>query len=615
MNAEGGRRTVALVVDCITDYQLELIAGARAALDEAGVGLMVCVVHRRDDARAGLTRRQIAAGRFDGVILTTLAVGGVVQELLTTIAEVGIPLITVGWTSPGVPWVRGDSARAVGVLVRRLIEERRPQNVLFLRGLEGNEESDAREAAAAEVVAAHPAIAWTVATGSYEREDAYLAVREVLANRPMVDLVVAANDAMALGAMDALVDAGRAVPDQVRVAGVDDQPAARTAVPPLTTVSQRIPAQGRWAAEWIVAAVEGRAGDAAPEEVLEADLVWRESTGHVSDVEAAPRQRAAAEAELQHIVTMNRVFAACADLDELAAALVDHLPRLGVRRCFLALPDELVADPSGHLRLVLAYVDGAPIGPQALSPFSGEDLLPPELAGELERGTLTLQGLSLGRVAYGHLLYEQVNGQRITGEVLRNDISASISAIIRHRLTRQREQELRDLVAQRTRELEEVNAELQRLLLVDGLTGLTNRSGFDAACEREWRHHLDTRDPLGLLMVDVDHFKSFNDVHGHLEGDECLRAIGGALAECATRPRDVASRYGGEEFALLLPETGREGCEQVAERVHQRMAELARPHRGTGGVVTVSVGIAVATGELEDVESLVDIADQALYAA
>ena len=125
---------------------------------------------------------------------------------------------------------------------------------------------------------------------------------------------------------------------------------------------------------------------------------------------------------------------------------------------------------------------------------------------------------------------------------------------------------------------------------------------------------------LSALMIDIDHFKKFNDRYGHQAGDSCLRAVAGVLAMQARRPGDLAARYGGEEFALLLPDTNAEGCEQVGIRVRDALHDLQIQHGSNlpSGVVTASLGGATAwpkSAATTDWASLVGAADRALYSA
>ena len=142
--------------------------------------------------------------------------------------------------------------------------------------------------------------------------------------------------------------------------------------------------------------------------------------------------------------------------------------------------------------------------------------------------------------------------------------------------------------------IRQLTDELRHNATVDALTALSNRRAFDEALAREWRRSLRQGEPLSLLMVDVDHFKAYNDRYGHPAGDSCLAAVGAALRASALRPTDIVARYGGEEFALLLPNTARAGAEQLAHRVLGNIEKMDIPHAtsAVGRHVTVSVGIA-----------------------
>lgn len=168
-----------------------------------------------------------------------------------------------------------------------------------------------------------------------------------------------------------------------------------------------------------------------------------------------------------------------------------------------------------------------------------------------------------------------------------------------------------------TRKLDAANRELTRLSAVDGLTGIANRRQFDEALSREWRRCLRAREPLALLMCDVDSFKRYNDRYGHPAGDECLKRVAAALHGKLRRPADLAARYGGEEFAAILPDTGVEGACLVAESMRAAVESLGLPHEAsTAAVVTISVGVAaLIPQQMESMKEIVDAADAALYAA
>jgi diguanylate cyclase (GGDEF)-like protein/PAS domain S-box-containing protein len=157
---------------------------------------------------------------------------------------------------------------------------------------------------------------------------------------------------------------------------------------------------------------------------------------------------------------------------------------------------------------------------------------------------------------------------------------------------------------------------LEQLATRDGLTGLANRRCFDETLHAEWARALRQRQPLSLLMVDVDNFKAYNDANGHLGGDECLKRIATAVAS-EMRANDLVARYGGEEFAVILPNQSLKGAASVAERIRTRVEQLQVPNRlPEGPHVTVSIGAATAIAAPDNSASeLVAIADAALYRA
>ena len=167
-------------------------------------------------------------------------------------------------------------------------------------------------------------------------------------------------------------------------------------------------------------------------------------------------------------------------------------------------------------------------------------------------------------------------------------------------------------------ELKHKRDTLQRLSLVDGLTGVANRRRFDEVLEQEWRRARREGHPLSLLMFDVDHFKQFNDRYGHLDGDDCLRRVAQAIDASGSRPGDLAARYGGEEFVFLLPNSDAAGALAVAERCRGAVEALGIPHQGSGAAPVVTVSIGVATHRPDDdalVSALLEAADDALYRA
>jgi diguanylate cyclase (GGDEF)-like protein len=167
-----------------------------------------------------------------------------------------------------------------------------------------------------------------------------------------------------------------------------------------------------------------------------------------------------------------------------------------------------------------------------------------------------------------------------------------------------------------------VNFKLMRdklalLAATDGLTGLANRSHFDSMLAYEYARHLRSGGELSLVMLDIDHFKAFNDIYGHVRGDECLREIARAMTMTVSRATDLLARYGGEEFTVLLPETHLEGAVVLAEKVRECISDLGLTHsHSSTGYVTASLG--VASGSFFPGSSILDLvheADMQLYAS
>jgi GGDEF domain-containing protein len=192
-------------------------------------------------------------------------------------------------------------------------------------------------------------------------------------------------------------------------------------------------------------------------------------------------------------------------------------------------------------------------------------------------------------------------------------------------------------LAAREQDLHDSNSQLQELAKLDGLTGLINRRTFNARLAAEWSAAQKLQESLALILLDVDHFKRFNDRYGHSKGDSCLRKIAEVLKlnartgltagagaamppsfrRMASRNSDVAARYGGEEFALLLPGASLELATKVAERLRLSVENLGLPHEDSPtGHVTISLGVAASVpADADGAQELIDAADEALYAA
>lgn len=170
----------------------------------------------------------------------------------------------------------------------------------------------------------------------------------------------------------------------------------------------------------------------------------------------------------------------------------------------------------------------------------------------------------------------------------------------------------------RNRELAKVNAELRKLSENDGLTGVANRRMFDASFLDAWGRARQDGAEVGLLLIDIDHFKEFNDARGHLAGDDCLKRVAAALEKVASAAGALLARYGGEEFAVLVPSAGEQDVRGLAEQLREavELAAITHPRSPTSAWVTISVGFAIRRPDVAlEPAMLIDAADRALYRA
>ena len=177
---------------------------------------------------------------------------------------------------------------------------------------------------------------------------------------------------------------------------------------------------------------------------------------------------------------------------------------------------------------------------------------------------------------------------------------------------------LEDKVQQRTAELESVNRQLETLSITDALTGLANRRRFDSYWTQEWQRAVRQGTPLAVIMIDVDHFKNYNDHYGHLSGDECLRQLGALLHVTIRRAGELAARYGGEEFVVALPGATAQQAADTAAALLAAVQGAQIPHAASpvSKVLTLSLGVATGhPGARDDRGSLIRMADEAMYQA
>jgi diguanylate cyclase (GGDEF)-like protein/PAS domain S-box-containing protein len=167
-------------------------------------------------------------------------------------------------------------------------------------------------------------------------------------------------------------------------------------------------------------------------------------------------------------------------------------------------------------------------------------------------------------------------------------------------------------------ERKKAEEQLKRIAFMDGLTGVANRRHFDTTLDLEWRRAMRSAKPISLIIVDVDYFKNYNDLYGHLAGDSCLQKIAHTIRDSLRRAGNFAARYGGEEFAIILPDTDTEEAYFFAESLREKIEHLNIEHTDSrvGKNVTVSLGVSTTIPKRNSTQDeLISLADKALYKA
>ena len=198
------------------------------------------------------------------------------------------------------------------------------------------------------------------------------------------------------------------------------------------------------------------------------------------------------------------------------------------------------------------------------------------------------------------------------------ELIARIRANTKNYLTQLERDEAFATLAELQGQLKQSNEELQKLTCLDSLTGIANRRRFDDFIQKECQRSAREGAPLALLLIDIDYFKLYNDNYGHLGGDGCLRKVADALRKAVQRPADLVARFGGEEFAIILPNTNIEGAVKIAEYLHSVVNDLDIPHNfsDVSDIITISTGIACKVANMNHSPGdLIEMADRALYEA
>jgi diguanylate cyclase (GGDEF)-like protein len=639
--AKAAAPPVMAVVTGVAEYQVRVISGLSQELAEHGIPLLV--VTNEPFASEGtptiildLIRRRIPRG----VIALADSARFRHPELPAALTAARMPTVTLGVKLAGAPRIVADNAAGMRALVMHLVDECGARRLVLVRGVPQHIDSITRERAFRDALAERgiPVDEDLILDGHFRPNTSYREMERLLARRRDFDAVIALNDTSAFGALSAITDQGLRIPDDVLLTGYDNTEGSILTWPPLTTVDQNLAEQGRLAVETLLRLIKE---EPVEDDVLvPAHLVVRASTGQegfAGSAPAGPQLLASQLAELgataralqtrvavqDAALYLSWTTSHCRTVDDVSGALEPCLSRLGVPRCFLGIDNAPAVnggtqpgtDPPS--RLILSYRDGAA---EAVTGevFPRHELLPAALRPELDRGVLLLQALSIGGRERGYLLFEPVPQSYLLTEALRIDLPRTIDTLLSSQEMKDHAAQLEDVVALRTQELEEANAELRGFVMRDGLTGIANRIAFQQYLDKVWPPGQEGGRELALLMIDVDLFKSFNDRYGHLAGDDALKTVATCLLRSMRGPEDLACRYGGEEFAVVLPDTGIRAALAVARGFQRILARSAIRHETStvAPVITVSVGVASTTiAPGADPTDVIAAADSALYQA
>ena len=551
-----------------------------------------------------------------------------------------LPKVFIGDTprQDGVGSVRCDNAAGMQLVAQHLVEECGSPRTLVVRGWPQHEDSQEREEALLRELARRgvPVAPEQVVDGNFQRETAFQAVHSALATAPGIDAVVAFNDQSALGALEAVQESGRRVPEDVVVIGFDNEHAGTVSTPSLSTVDQDLAEQSELAARLLLQMMDGGPALSLRSPVR---LIARESTARTCPRPTTPDPHPAAlhpkVEDLEKALSLSRAFMLCSTLPEATRQLRMSVERLNLRTAYLVLCAPLLLaaqrsatglagpaeepDPADQPRglVVMGWEQGSVVDISDERPFDLGRILPSHLDRITE--SIMIYPLWGGDVELGYVVSNRPSStSSAVNEVLQVDVHRCLETIhARMRLSAHAD-ELERQVAERTIELERANQQLGVMARRDALTGLPNRATFQQALHELWTAGAASGEQLSLLMLDVDHFKAYNDRYGHLQGDAALRSVARCLGAAVRASAALAARYGGEEFVLLLPDTAPAGALALAQRIRQLLAQAAIPHEASASssVLTVSVGISTMVPEPRtDPDALLAGADLALYEA
>lgn len=434
MPEDPGGQFVVVLVDELGDYQREVVAGVVEVMAEQGVRVLVSVSHPLAGQPVELVTGLLEGAAVRGLVLTAMAGEERTEQALSQAAQRhAVPVVSVTRRIPGVVGVQCDNAVGMLELMSYLLDRRGAREVVYVAGRAGNPDAEEREAIVTlELGSRGLALAHRV-QGDFQREPALHGMLALLDSGASLDCVVAANDEMAYGALEALRLRRRRIPGEVMVAGFDDLPASADVQWDLTSVDQQLCEQGRMAAQALLAQL---GPELVPATVRVASRVVRRGTTGASSPDPGSARRSgpsgssgtsgvakASVVDVEHVLALIRALSAATTAQAVQDALVAHLPQLGVRACVL------VDTPAGESwRVRAGFAGGEPLPAGEELPVGG--LVPHRLLDRLG-GRPLVQAVRLGGELPGYLAYEleEPADRTRASDVLHVDLTRALDAV------------------------------------------------------------------------------------------------------------------------------------------------------------------------------------------
>ncbi|MBN1498893.1 MAG: diguanylate cyclase [Spirochaetes bacterium] len=569
--------TLALLIDeMYNEYTRTLTQGAIKAAKELGVSIIIYGVGALESPLkfSGMRNSSISLINPDdlqGIIYSSASLSNFIgKEKYLKFPEKyrQIPSIHIGIENPDLVSINIDNMKAMYDLVSHMIKVHGKKNIAYINGKTGVQESDERFAGFRKALHDN-GIEFDerlVYDGFFLRNRGILAIEEFLDKRNLkFDALVAANDHMAIYAMNELQNRGFNIPDDISVAGFDNLISAKSCFPPLTTVNQPVYELGYNAVKNLVLSIV--TGSKIDNISMPGRLVIRESCGCLNNYEDASGIKNSEEISsslLEEMYTtihvMTRSIIGTFEETELFSVLDETLKNFRIKEFSIAK----YIDSKNSISVFSNY---SGIG----SVFPSKQLVENKIESFMRPFCKILLPLYYRNEKIGFFVSDARTDTLSILEIIRDHLSGSIKGTYLVRELKKHAENLEMQVNKRTEELKEANKKLEELSYKDELTGLLNRRGFLSAAERQIRFLKRNKNIL-IVYIDLDDLKVINDSHGHAAGDVAIKVMAEILVK-AFRETDIIARPGGDEFTILMTDCSMEDYMTICRRANQMVDE------------------------------------------